>query len=63
MDELEQIIPCPNCDGGWIHEVGLQNRWRQCPICEARGFLMVDCRKTLARPMMPVPKRTKTGTR
>lgn len=49
MDELEQIIVCPNCTSGWFRLAGLRrDDWHECPICETRGLLVIDGKKTLA---------------
>jgi hypothetical protein len=43
---LDQIIGCPNCYGGWCGE-------HECCVCETRGFLVVDGKKTMDLPRQP----------
>lgn len=51
MSELEQIITCPNCRAtGYVRDAG-----SQCPVCEARGRLVIDAARTMALPMLPRP--------
>lgn len=57
IERLEQVIRCPNCKAGWRRQVGRPNDWRECPVCETRGFLVIDGNKTMAR--KPLPKPTK----
>lgn len=53
MAEHEQIIACPNCNtAGWRRELGA---WRECPVCETRGFLVIDSKKTMDRPPLRKP--------
>lgn len=54
IHKFEQIISCPNCGGtGWVRDDS-----SQCPVCEARGLLVIDGKATMARPMQPVHNRT-----
>lgn len=54
MDELEQRITCPCCDGiGWSY--CRYGRSTECPVCECRGFLIIDSEKTMNLPMQKLP--------
>jgi len=60
MTDLQQVITCPNCNGGgwlWVHKT---LRYSECPVCEARGFLVIDAEKTLARSIQPKPKMARS---
>jgi uncharacterized protein YbaR (Trm112 family) len=50
---IEQIITCPNCkEAGWMRKSG-----QACPICETRGFLVIDSKKTMKQPSLPKPRK------
>jgi hypothetical protein len=57
ITELDQIIGCPNCKGGWRREAGRPDDWRECPVCETRAFLVIDAQKTMALERQPKPKK------
>jgi len=54
VNELEQIIVCPHCEGkGWT-------RWtdepaRECCVCETRGRLVIDAKRTMEFPAKKFP--------
>lgn len=55
--DLDQIIACPNCfqESGWWREAGRPKDWKECVVCETRGYLIIDSAKTLALPRKPNP--------
>jgi hypothetical protein len=55
LDDLRQIIACPNCRAGWRREARRPHDWRQCCVCEARGFLVIDGLATMGMSMLPKP--------
>ncbi len=57
VSELEQIIPCPNCEGSGWRKYDSKLGYYECPVCETRGLLVIDAEKTMARPMRPLRTR------
>lgn len=53
MDDFEQRITCPCCDGsGWTCS---RSGTSECPVCDCRGFLIIDNEKTMNLPMQKRP--------
>lgn len=56
--ELEQVFLCPNCKGkGWMPAGTSSTAFQECPVCETRGLLVVDSKRTMRRPARPSPNR------
>lgn len=52
----DQLIVCPICQGlGWRREAGRPNDWYECPVCDRRGDLVIDGKKTLEGPAKKRP--------
>jgi hypothetical protein len=54
---LEQAILCPGCNGKGWHRFKGRNELvaSACPVCEARGFLIIDAERTFSLPTMKPP--------
>lgn len=63
LGDYEQIITCPNCDGkGWRKFVGRRaDRFSECCVCDARGFLVIDHKRTQELKPQPMPPNLKTA--
>ncbi len=60
VGEFEQIIVCLNCEGyGW-RRVG-DNSYYECGVCETRGRLVIDGKKTLALKPKKIPRGGKVA--
>lgn len=64
MTELRQTIMCPCCEGeGWVPLAPItapRQRSIECPVCDRRGFLVIDHEATQAQGPKPKPRRKRT---